>query len=86
MKKPPFVENQIYHIYNRGVEKRNIFMDTADHARFARNLFECNDTKSIKAVNRKISSQEEMFQVGLGTRESFSIPSVTQRDVLFDEM
>ena len=43
MYKPPFVEDEIYHIYNRGVEKRNIFLDDEDYLRFIHNLFEFND-------------------------------------------
>ncbi|MBI4653041.1 transposase [Candidatus Kuenenbacteria bacterium] len=43
MLKPPFVEDEIYHIYNRGVEKRNIFLDDKDYLRFIHDLFEFND-------------------------------------------
>lgn len=35
---------EIYHVYNRGVEKRDIFMDEQDYLRFIHNLFEFNDT------------------------------------------
>lgn len=31
-----FVEGGIYHLYNRGVEKRNIFLDEADYSTFQR--------------------------------------------------
>jgi len=44
MKKPIFENNQIYHVYNRGVEKRQIFMDNFDYFRFIHDLFEFNDT------------------------------------------
>lgn len=47
MQKPPFLENQIYHIYNRGVEKRNIFLDDRDYFRFLHDLFEFNDENSV---------------------------------------
>lgn len=47
MKKPKFVENQIYHIYNRGVEKRDIFLDENDYLRFIHDLFEFNDEDSV---------------------------------------
>jgi putative transposase len=47
MKKPSFVENEIYHIYNRGVEKRKIFLDNQDHFRFIHDLFEFNDEDSV---------------------------------------
>ncbi len=43
MHKPRFVENKIYHIYNRGVEKRDIFLDDKDRLRFVHDLFEFND-------------------------------------------
>ncbi len=31
---PPFITQCYYHIYNRGVEKRDIFLDRRDHLRF----------------------------------------------------
>jgi len=43
MQKPQFVNNEFYHIYNRGVEKRNIFLDEKDYFRFIHDLFEFND-------------------------------------------
>ncbi len=36
---------QIYHVYNRGVEKRGVFSDDADRFRFVHDLFEFNDNK-----------------------------------------
>src|SRR3989344_2370088 len=50
MQKPSFVENQIYHIYNRGVEKRKVFMDDKDRFRFIHDLFEFNDQDSVLNV------------------------------------
>jgi len=47
MQKPQFVENQIYHIFNRGVEKRNIFMDEKDYFRFMHDLYEFNDEDRV---------------------------------------
>jgi putative transposase len=43
MRKPQFINERIYHIYNRGVEKRDIFMDIKDYFRFIHDLFEFND-------------------------------------------
>ncbi len=34
---------EIYHIYNRGVEKRNIFLNDDDRLRFIHDVFEFND-------------------------------------------
>src|SRR3989344_1396273 len=47
MKKPQFVEGPIYHIYNRGVEKRNIFLKNQDRFRFVHDLYEFNDADSV---------------------------------------
>jgi putative transposase len=35
---------EIYHVYNRGVEKRNVFSEEPDYVRFIHNLFEFNDS------------------------------------------
>lgn len=37
------VTNEIYHIYNRGVEGRDVFLNEKDHLRFIHDLFEFND-------------------------------------------
>jgi len=34
---------QIYHVYNRGVDKRNVFLNDEDYYRFIHDLFEFND-------------------------------------------
>ena len=41
--RPRFSNGAIYHIYNRGVEKRSIFEDEKDHFRFIHDLYEFND-------------------------------------------
>ena len=46
MKKPQFATDAFYHIYNRGVEKRRVFLDKDDHFRFVHDLFEFNDEES----------------------------------------
>lgn len=49
--------SQIYHIYNRGVEKRNTFIDPNDYIRFIINLYEFNDTTPALNLGRQISVQ-----------------------------
>jgi len=49
LRKTNLVSGEIYHIYNRGVDKRNIFLDDEDRFRFIHDLFEFND--SNPAVN-----------------------------------
>lgn len=47
MKKPQFVEDQIYHIYNRGIEKRETFLENKDYFRFIHDMFEFNDENPV---------------------------------------
>jgi putative transposase len=47
MRKQKLVVNYIYHIYNRGVEKRRIFLDNKDFTRFANDLIVFNDKKLV---------------------------------------
>ncbi len=44
MTRPRIIRNEIYHVLNRGVDKRAIFSDDNDRLRFIHNLFEFNDT------------------------------------------
>lgn len=41
---------EYYHIYNRGTDKRNIFIDQKDLVRFWENLFDFNQTEPIGSV------------------------------------
>ncbi len=45
MRKLKFVNNSIYHICNRGVEKREVFLDDKDYYRFIHDIYEFNDEK-----------------------------------------
>ncbi|MDO8743234.1 MAG: transposase [Candidatus Azambacteria bacterium] len=47
MRKQKLVSNNIYHVFNRGVEKRHVFMEEHDYLRFVNNLAIFNDTKAI---------------------------------------
>jgi len=55
MKKPQFVNNQIYHVYNRGVDKREIFLNTKDYFRFIHDLFEFNDQDYADNLNYRFA-------------------------------
>ncbi len=57
MKKPRFVEGEIYHIYNRGVEKRKVFLDKQDYLRFIHDLFELNDEEAVINTSYYLNSQ-----------------------------
>ncbi len=42
-----FSEGEYYHVYNRGVEKRDVYMDDHDYLRFQRMMFYANGEKPI---------------------------------------
>lgn len=39
------IHMDLYHVLNRGVDKRTIFLDTQDYARFVHDMFEFNSTE-----------------------------------------
>lgn len=43
----------LFHVLNRGVEKRNLFLDTQDYARFVHDMYEFNDTKPADNAGRR---------------------------------
>jgi len=59
MKKPPFVNGEIYHVFNRGVEKRKIFQDDSDRFRFIHDLFEFNDTEPVLNINYRFNKNKK---------------------------
>lgn len=50
MRKTKFVKGEYYHIYNRGTDKRNIFVDEKDFLRFWDSIFDFNQTDPIGSV------------------------------------
>ena len=47
LRKQAFAVNEYYHLYNRGTEKRIIFLDNQDYRRFLFLMYICNTEKSI---------------------------------------
>lgn len=43
MRKIEFAVGETYHVFNRGVDKRDIFLDDRDYYRFVKSLYEFND-------------------------------------------
>ena len=46
-RKIQFVPHSYYHIYNRGVDKRKIFLNDADYRRFLMLLYLCNSSEPV---------------------------------------
>jgi REP element-mobilizing transposase RayT len=50
MNREPFAEGEFYHIYNQGVEKRNIFSDEYDSQRFLESMEVFNNEEPIGSI------------------------------------
>lgn len=61
MKKPFFAKQEFYHIYNRGVDKRAIFMDSDDLYRFLKSMNDFNVQDPIGSI------YENSFKLGSST-------------------
>lgn len=50
MRKQALVLDNYYHIFNRGVEKREIFLDRRDYLRFLESMKEFNSTEPVQSL------------------------------------
>jgi putative transposase len=51
MRKGSFAPGEFYHVYNRGTEKRIVFLDDTDYQRFLALLYVCNGTNYVHLSN-----------------------------------
>lgn len=58
-----FANNEYYHIYNRGVDKRNVFQDANDYFRFLKSLKEFNQTEPVVSLYIKDRINKERANV-----------------------
>ena len=63
MKKPNFISGNIYHIYNRGVEKRDIFMEDLDYFRFIHDLFVFNNIDAVLPMEIQPPKRKLMVEI-----------------------
>ncbi|OHB09890.1 MAG: hypothetical protein A3H60_02710 [Candidatus Zambryskibacteria bacterium RIFCSPLOWO2_02_FULL_44_12b] len=59
-----FAEGEVYHIYNRGVDKRSIFQTPKDMSRFFEGMDLFNNLDSIGSLERTVASRH-----GVSTKE-----------------
>ena len=64
LRKTNLVSGEIYHIYNRGVDKRDIFMEDEDRFRFIHDLFEFNDENAVSNLGLRLKIKKHK-EVGL---------------------
>lgn len=54
------MEKQIYHIFNRGVEKREVFLENSDRIRFIHDIYEFNDTNPALPFARRVEKTDKV--------------------------
>ena len=59
MARPRMVNNEIYHIYNRGVDGRKTFLSNSDYFRFIHDLFEFNTEESVTNLSYNLFSRHK---------------------------
>jgi REP element-mobilizing transposase RayT len=60
VRKNIFVEGEYYHIYNRGVDKRDIFLDKDDLERFFQSMNEFNSEDPIGSIYEKVFRNKKL--------------------------
>ncbi|MFA7285687.1 MAG: transposase [Candidatus Paceibacterota bacterium] len=65
-RKQNFAHGEFYHLYNRGTEKREIFLDEKDYNHFLYLMYVCNTTKSLelRKINEKFDRIELLVNIG----------------------
>jgi putative transposase len=83
MRKFQFVNGEYYHIYNRGVDKREVFLDEGDYGRFLRSLQEFNNTSTH---DQRVYIKNKMGQIGATelSSEASELSSVRDSRNVFD--
>lgn len=66
LRKQSFAPGEFYHLYNRGTEKRKIFLDEQDYKHFLFLMYICNTTKSIELRNVGVNFDREENIVDIG--------------------
>lgn len=66
LRKQAFAPGEYYHLYNRGTEKRLIFIDERDYDYFLFLMYICNTIKSIKLrdVSQNFDREETIVDIG----------------------
>ena len=66
LRKQSFASGEYYHLYNRGTEKRVIFMNKKDYEHFLFLMYVCNTTRSIELryIGKNFDRKETIVEIG----------------------
>lgn len=89
MRKIQFINENIYHVYNRGADKRTIFLDTRDYLRMIHDLWEFNDSNPSPPPNVRFQLKHPAQASAEHLEKSFGVFEAEpqkQRDPLIEIM
>ena len=72
------IPGEFFHVFNRGVEKRDVFLDDEDRYRFIHDLYEFNDKDAVMNINYYFDSQRKLIREG-GFKKAVKILQEMQR-------
>lgn len=72
MRKVEFKNGEYYHIYNRGVDKREVFLDERDYVRFIKSVRELNCINPIGSLYEKYLREKHQLAHGGGSTSMMS--------------
>jgi len=75
-RKAVFANNEFYHIFNRGVDKRKIILDQNDSDRFLKSILFFNSKKPIGSIYEKTFSQNKLSPLGGLTAKSDKLVNI----------
>ena len=61
IRKLNFAPNEYYHVYNRGADRRKIFLDKGDHERFLTLLYLCNSGIPLHRSDLGVAMSKKIF-------------------------
>ncbi len=87
MRKLNFINHEYYHIYNRGVDKRDIFLEEDDYLRFLKNIKDFNnDSKHAQRVYIKNRGRGGKTELSSEASELSSVTTPKDLDTFFKSL
>jgi putative transposase len=80
MRKVDFANGEIYHVYNRGVDKRDVFIANSDYYRFIHGLYEFNDEQ--RTLNARHHYRSQTGRYGASSIPLFKINRIPLVEIL----
>lgn len=68
-RKTIFANEEFYHVYNRGVDKRNIFLDDYDRKRFFQSMTEFNVVEPIGSIYEKTIADKSLGRLASKSKD-----------------